>query len=106
MTLSGWLVGFSVSRLRGDTTFGRLMMRPKIRPVTPDGTGVLTHSFALGVTGVGLETSAGTPVAPALSPCQPLLRPTSPTARRSVVIVIRPPRLGTACHLRPLAFIM
>ena len=84
----------------------RLMMRPTIRPVTPDSTGVFTHSLVLGVTGVGLDALPGTTVAPALSPCQPLLRPTSPWLRRSVVMVIRPPRFGTSCHIRPLDFDM
>src|SRR5712691_6355396 len=78
------------------------MMRPRIRPVTPESTGVFTHSLLLGVTGVRLDAFAGTAVAPALSPCQPLLKPTSCELRKSLVMVILPPRLGTSCHIKPL----
>ena len=81
----------------------RLMTRANMRPVTPVSTGTFTHSLVLGVTGVRLEALAGTAVAPALSPCQPLLKPTSCELRRSLVMVIRPPRLGTSCHIKPLA---
>ena len=84
----------------------RLMMRARIRPFTPVSTGVLTHSFALGVTGAVLCQVPGTAVAPALSPCQPLLNPMSPWARRSELIVILPPRFGTSCHISPLALDM
>jgi hypothetical protein len=49
---------------------------------------------------------AATAVAPALSPCQALLKPTSCELRRSLEIVIRPPRLGTSCHISPLACAM
>ena len=41
-----------------------------------------------------------------MSPCHPLLRPTSRELRRSEVMVIRPPRLGTSCHISPLAWVM
>src|SRR6266404_8892079 len=82
------------------------MMRPTIWPVTPASAGTFTHSLLLGGTGVSVDALAGTAVAPALSPCQPLLRPTSPTLRRSAVNVIRPPRFGTSCHIMPLAFDM
>src|SRR5438445_13111324 len=80
------------------------MMRPRICPVVPVITGVFTHSLLLGATGVADEALAGTAVAPALSPCQPLERPMSPCMRRSLEIVIRPPRLGTSCHIKPLEF--
>src|SRR5258708_4301381 len=75
----------------------RLTMRARIRPVTPVSTGVLTHSFELGGTALGLCQFPGTAVAvaPALSPCQPLLSPMSPCVRRSELIVILPPRFGT-----------
>src|SRR6266446_3422611 len=106
MTLRGWLVGFSVSGLGcpfGNVLlFGRLMMRPRICPVVPVITRVFTHSLLLGVTGVANEALAGTAVPPALSPCQPLERPMSPCMRRSLDIVILPPRLGTSCHIKPL----
>src|SRR5438067_6074516 len=85
---------------------GLLTMRPKICPVIPATTGVFTHSLLLGVTGVGEEALAGTAVAPALSPCQPLEIPMSRCLRRSLEIVILPPRLGTSCHMRPLEFDM
>src|SRR3989442_1074619 len=75
------------------------MMRPRIWPVVPVSTGVLTHSLLLGVTDVADDAFAGTAVATALSPCQPLLRPMSPCMRRSLEMVIRPPRLGTSCHI-------
>src|SRR5438105_12733711 len=78
-------------------------MRARIRPVTPASTGVFTHSLVVGVTAVRLDAFAGTAVAPALSPCQPLLRPTSCELRRSLVMVILPPRFGTSCHIKPLA---
>src|SRR6266481_9320885 len=108
MTLRGWLVGFSVSGLGSPfgnvLLFGRLMMRPTIFPVTLVITGTFTHSLLLGVTGVADDAFAGTTVAPALSPCQPLERPMSPCMRRSLEIVILPPRLGTSCHIRPLDF--
>src|SRR5439155_11677341 len=78
------------------------MMRPKTCPVTSLSTGVFTHSFELGATGVGEDAFDGTTVAPALSPCQPLDTPTSRCARRSLEIVMRPPRFGTSCHRRPL----
>src|SRR4030095_36860 len=55
----------------------RLITRANMRPVTPVRTGVFTHSLLLGVTGESEEALAGTAVAPALSPCQPLLNPTS-----------------------------
>src|SRR5687768_11607888 len=84
----------------------RLMMRPKMRPVTPCNAGVLTHSLLLGGTGPSESALAGTAVAPALSPCQPLLRPMSRCARRSLEMVMRPPRFGTSCHMRPLVFDM
>src|SRR5580765_4380774 len=86
----------------------RLMTRPMMSPVTPVTTGVLTHSLSVGVTGVRLSALAGTAVAlaPALSPCQALLRPTSPELRRSVLIVTRPPRFGTSCHISPLDLLM
>ena len=84
----------------------RLTMRPMIMPVVPVSTGVFTHSFALGVTGVGDDAFAGSAVAPALSPCQPLLMPMSPCARRSLEMVMRPARFGTSCHSRPLDFDM
>ena len=47
---------------------------------------------------------AGTAVAPALSACQPLVRPTSPRSRSAWTMTIPPPRLGTSCHRKPLAF--
>ncbi len=81
----------------------RLMMRPTIWPVTPVSTGTFTHSLLLGGTGASVKAFAGTAVAPALSPCQPLLKPTSCRLRRSGVTVIRPPRFGTSCHISPLA---
>src|SRR5260370_94204 len=56
-----------------------------------------------GARGGGVRVLAGTAVAPALSPCQPLLKPTSCRLRRSGVMVIRPPRFGTSCHISPLA---
>src|SRR3954452_12339391 len=80
----------------------RLTMRPSIFPLTPVSTGVLTHSLLLGVTGVGKLAFVGTAVAPALSPCQPLDTPMSPCMRRSLEMVMRPPRLGTSCHINPL----
>src|SRR4051812_28136925 len=80
------------------------MMRPRICPVTPPATGVFTHSLLLGATGAVEEALAGTAVAPALSPCQPLETPMSPCVRRSLEIVTLPPRLGTSCHIRPLEF--
>src|SRR5206468_12812367 len=79
------------------------MMRPRIWPCTPASTGVFTHSLLLGVTGESADAFAGTTVAPALSPCQPLLKPTSCELRKSGVMVILPPRLGTSCLLRQLA---
>jgi len=82
------------------------MMRPTIFPVTPVITGTFTHSLLLGVTGVADDAFAGTTVAPALSPCQPLERPMSPCMRRSLEMVILPPRLGTSCHIKPLEFDM
>ena len=94
ITFSGWLVPL------------RFTMRPRIRPVTPVRTGVFTHSLVVGVTGVRVDALAGTAVPPALSPCQPLLRPTSCELRRSGVIVMRPPRFGTSCHISPLACVM
>ena len=88
----------------------RLMMRPTMCPVTPVSTGTFTQSLLLGVTGASVDAFAGTIVAgavtgfaPALSPCQPLLKPTSLRLRRSGVMVIRPPRFGTSCHISPLA---
>ena len=39
-------------------------------------------------------------MSPELSPCQPLLKPMSPSLRLSTAIVIRPPRFGTSCHIR------
>src|SRR5207249_11660701 len=62
----------------------RLMMRPRTMPVVPVRTGVFTHSFKLGDTAVSEDAFAGTTVGPALSPCQPLLIPMSPCARRSL----------------------
>ena len=79
------------------------MMRPTIWPVTSVSTGTFTHSLLLGGTGASVDALAGTAVAPALSPCQPLLKPTSCRLRRSGVMVIRPPRFGTSCHISPLA---
>ena len=86
----------------------RLTTRPRMRPVTPVSTGVFTHSRSSAVTATGASESAfaGTAVPPALSPCQPLLSPTSRELRRSLLMVMRPPRLGTSCHIRPLAFDM
>src|SRR5688572_32698992 len=103
ITLSGWLRGFAVDESL--LTFGRLIIRPKILPVTPPITGTATHSLLrIVASGLGLSISAceGQAVAPALSPCQALERPTSPCARRSLEIVILPPRLGTSCHINPL----
>jgi hypothetical protein len=51
----------------------RLMIRPSVNPVVPAATGVFTHSLVKLHPGERLEAHAGTPVAPALSPCQPLL---------------------------------
>src|SRR4051812_43382075 len=45
-------------------------------------------------------------VPPWLSPCQPLEMPTSPKAFSASTMVMRPPRLGTSCHIRPLALFM
>src|SRR4051812_41382771 len=82
--------GIGLPMTRSGAAFGplRLTMRPRIWPVTPLSTGVLTHSLLLGVTGVREAALAGTAVAvaPALSPCQPLDTPTSPCARRSLEI--------------------
>jgi len=82
------------------------MMRPRICPVVPVITGVFTHSLLLGVTGVSDDALAGIAVAPVLSPCQPLERPMSPCARRSLDIVILPPDSGHRATIRPLDFDM
>src|SRR4030095_4899243 len=61
------------------------------------------HPLVLtGATGARDDAFAGTAVAPALSPCHPLLMPMSCELRRSLEIVIRPPRFGTSCQTRPL----
>src|SRR5712671_958032 len=90
----------------------RFTMRPWMDPVIEDpsvflATGTLTHSlFGMVVSGARAEALAGTAVAPALSLCQPLLRPTSPRFRSAATMVSRPPRLGTSCHKNPLAWLM
>ena len=87
----------------------RLMMRPTIRPVTPASTGTFTQWLVnAGAVQGGTESGgqlapAGTAVAPALSPCQPLSSCMSPAANRSAVRATFPPRFGTSCHIRPLA---
>src|SRR5947199_10105430 len=89
-------------------------MRPKTSPVTSPpsrffATGTLTHSlFCTAECGERSSAYVGTVVArplglPELSPCHPLLTPMSPSARLAAASVIRPPRFGTSCHLKPLA---
>ena len=53
----------------------------------------------------GCSTAAvsRTRVAPALSPCQALVRSMSPLPRSAGTLGRRTPRLGTSCHSRPLA---
>src|SRR5437660_934092 len=100
MTLSGWESGPL-----------RLTMRPRMFPLmdVPSrflATGTLTHSLVASTVPAGREMTdaySGTVVAPALSPCQPLLRPISPRLRSATAMVIRPPRFGTSCHMKPLA---
>ena len=53
-----------------------------------------------------VDRCASGPCRPELSPCQPLLKPMSPSLRCSGEIVILPPRFGTSCHIRRLAFDM
>jgi hypothetical protein len=48
----------------------------------------------------------GTAVPPALSACQALVSPTSPRFCSTVGMMMAPPRLGTSCHMKPLAFDM
>jgi hypothetical protein len=45
-------------------------------------------------------------VLPELSPCHPLDNPMSPKLRSAGMMVRRPPRLGTSCHIRWLALDM
>lgn len=80
----------------------RLTMRASTLPVTSEPSGLRA---------IGTATQwfcpvarlAGIAVPPALSACQPLATPMSPSARSAGTIVIAPPRLGTSCHIMPLA---
>jgi hypothetical protein len=85
----------------------RFTIRPNTSPVTADPSGFFatgTLSQCLPPTdmveriAVPFET-----LMPALSPCQALANPTSPKLRSATTIVIGVPRLGTSCHIMPLA---
>ncbi len=49
---------------------------------------------------------AGIGRAPALSACQALVRPTSPRLCSTAAMMMAPPRFGTSCHMKPLAWLM
>ena len=80
----------------------RLTMRPSTWPVI----GEPSVFRAIGTIDPVVVRSGHWSVAPALSPCQPLLSPTSPSYALASASVMRPPRFGTSCHIRPLAFDM
>ena len=71
---------------------------PMTRPLIGEPSGF----FAMGTMTQSLSLS-GT-VRPELSPCHPLLRPMSPSFLWGTEMVILPPRFGTSCHMRWLAF--
>ncbi len=77
----------------------RFTMRPRTVPVMDEP----SRCLAIGTTTNSLPVSVWE-VAPELSPCQPLERPTSPALRSAATIVTLPPRFGTSCHISPLMF--
>src|SRR5688572_23966782 len=94
-------IGFECTMIGEEFAPLALMMRPITRPLMLEPSAF----FATGTTTYS-RPAAPCAVPPELSPCQPLLRPTSPASRRSVLIVMRPPRFGTSCHISPLALDM
>ena len=86
----------------------RLTMRANTWPVTVAPPGPLTTgSCSQWRPATDIEARTAVPLfasMAALSPCQALARPISPNVRSAATMVVTLPRLGTSCHIMPLAF--